>query len=372
MSRKIALVHDHIQEFGGAERVLVALHKIFPDAPVYTAFFTPKALGIHAKHFKGWNIITSWADRIPFFKRIYSPLRFLAPHVWQSFNLDEYDMVISSSGWYMCKGIRTSPKTTHICYLHHPPRYLYGYETAVEWQKYWLVKIYAHIVNHFLRIWDFETSQKVTHFVANSEETKKRIEKFYRRDSDVIYPPVDIPKIANSYQPHAKNYFVTTARLAKAKHIDLLIHAANKMKFNLKIIGSGRDEIFLKSIAGSTIEFLSHIPDEQFETVFKNAKAFLFASVDEEFGIAPVEAMGYGIPVIAYASGGLKEIVQDGKNGYLYDELTDQALIQVIKKFEKLSNDQSSSMRNEARKSAEKYSFEVFKKKITSYIHNMQ
>jgi len=372
MSRKIALVHDHIQEFGGAERVLVALHKLFPNAPVYTAFFTPKALGIHAKHFKGWNIITSWADRVPFFKRLYSPLRFLAPQVWQSFNFDEYDVVISSSGWYMCKGIRTSPKTTHICYLHHPPRYLYGYETAVEWQKYWPVKLYAHVVNHFLRIWDFETSQKVNHFIANSEETKKRIEKFYRRDATVIYPPVAIPKKVQISNPTDQNYYVTTARLAKAKHIDILIRAANKMKFKLKIIGSGRDEVFLKSIAGQTVEFLSHIPDEQFEKIFKNAKAFLFASVDEEFGIAPVEAMGYGIPVIAYASGGLKEIIQDGKNGYLYDELSDHTLIQTINKFEKLSKEQSELMRHEARKSAEKYSFEVFEKKITSYIHHVQ
>ena len=372
MSRKIALVHDQLQEFGGAERVFVALTKIFPDADIYTAFYNPQALGMHNRHFKNRNIIESWAAKIPFFGKLYSPLRFFAPKIWQSFNFDEYDIVISSSGWYMCKGIRTSPKTTHICYLHHPPRYLYGYETAVEWQKYWPVKIYAHIVNHFLRIWDFETSQKVDHFIANSEETKKRIEKFYRRDADVIYPPVDIPShviLSEAKNPsNNKSYYITLSRLARAKHIDILIHAANKMKFDLKIIGSGRDEEFLKSIAGPTVEFLSHIPDEQFETVFKNAKAFLFASVDEEFGIAPVEAMGYGIPVIAYASGGLKEIVQDGKNGYLYDELTDQALIQAIKKFEKLSKIKSESMRKEARKSAEKYSFEVFRKKITSFI----
>lgn len=382
MSRKIALVHDHIQEFGGAERVLVALHKIFPDAPVYTGLYSPHALGIHAKHFKGWNIITSWADRVPFFKRLYSPLRFLAPKVWESFNFDEFDVVISSSGWYMCKGIITKPKTTHICYLHHPPRYLYGYETAVEWQRYWPVKVYAYIVNHFLRIWDFESSQRVDHFIANSQETKKRIEKFYRRNATVIYPPVAIPSrvILNGVKnpvktntesfAHAQDdgYYVTTARLAKAKHIDILIHAANKMKCKLKIIGSGRDEKFLKSIAGPTVEFLSHIPDEAFEELYINAKAFLFASVDEEFGIAPVEAMGYGIPVIAYASGGLKEIVQNEKNGYLYDELTDSALIRTIKKFEKLPKEKASSMRKEARKSAEKYSFEVFKKKILSFI----
>ncbi|MDP4010981.1 MAG: glycosyltransferase, partial [Candidatus Roizmanbacteria bacterium] len=240
----------------------------------------------------------------------------------------------------------------------------------------WPVKIYAHIVNHYLRQWDYTSSQRPDYFIANSEETKKRIKKFYRRDADVIYPPVDIPpRVIQTPSTRGKNpetddkFYITLSRLTHAKHIDVLIQAANKSGFKLKIIGSGRDEAFLKSIAGPTVEFLSHIPDEQFETVFKNAKAFLFASVDEEFGIAPVEAMGYGVPVIAFASGGLKEIVQDGKNGYLYDELTDRALIQTINKFEKLSKEQSESMRKEARKSAEKYSFEVFKKKITSFIN---
>ena len=378
MPRKIALVHDHIQEFGGAERVLVALHKIFPDAPVYTAFYNPKALGFNAKHFQDWNIITSWVDRIPFFKKLYSPLRFLTPKIWESFDFSGFDVVISSSGWYMCKGIITKPKTTHICYLHHPPRYLYGYETAVEWQKYWPIKIYAYIVNHFLRIWDFQSSQRVNHFIANSEETKKRIEKFYRRDADVIYPPVDIPTpvMLNSFQHPKKilkqvqddKYYITTSRLARAKHINILISAANKLKFNLKIIGSGRDETYLKSLAGSTVEFLSHIPDEQFPEIYKNAKAFLFASVDEEFGIAPIEAMGYGIPVIAFASGGLKETIQDGINGYLYYKLNDYALIQSVKKLEKLQSTKYMDMRKQARKSAEKYSFEIFMKKITSFI----
>jgi len=368
MSGKIALVHDHIQEFGGAERVLVALHKIFPDAPVYTAFYNVDALGIHAKHFQAWNIVTSWADRVPFFNILYSPLRFLAPKIWGSFDLSAYDIVISSSGWYMCKGVVTQTKTTHICYLHHPPRYLYGYETAVEWQKYWPVKIYAHIVNHFLRMWDFQSSQRVNYFIANSQETKKRIQKFYRRDAEVIYPPVDIPIKLKSYQLQAKSYYVTTSRLAKAKHIDILIQAANKIKFNLKIIGSGRDEEYLKSIAGPTVKFLSHIPDEKFEKVYIHAKAFLFAAVDEEFGIAPIEAMAFGLPVIAYASGGLRETVQNGKNGFLYDKLNDHALTQSIKKLEKLSKEKYEHMRKEARKSAEKYSFSVFQQKILMFI----
>ena len=368
---KIALVHDQLQEFGGAERVLVALKNIFPEAHVYTSFYNPEALGIHAKHFKDWDIRTSWANRVPFFNKLYSPLRFLTPYIWESFNFNKYDLVISSSGSYMSKGIITRPETVHVCYMHHPPRYLYGYETAIEWQKYWPVRIYGNLINHKLRIWDYLSSQRVDYFIANSQETKKRIEKFYRRDAKVIYPPVRIPEKMPNYQLSEENYFVTTSRLARAKHVEVLIKAANKEKFKLKIIGTGRNEEYLKSIAGKTVAFHSNLKDEEFKEVYKNAKAFLFASVDEEFGIAPVEAMGYGIPIIAYASGGMKETVIDGKNGYLYDGLDENSLIKKIKMLNSLSKNEYMMMRTNAFKSAEQYSLAIFKQSITTYINSV-
>ena len=369
--RKIAIVHDQLQEFGGAERVLVALKEIFPDADVYTSFYTPQALGIHKDHFVNWEIITSWAEKVPFFKKLYSPLRFLTPYIWEAFNFNGYDLVISSSGSYMCKGIITRPETVHVCYLHHPPRYLYYYETAREWQKYWPVKIYGHLINHGLRMWDYLSSQRVDHFIANAEETKLRISKYYRRDSTVIYPPVTIPKSYDS-ENQTGDYYITTSRLARAKHIDVLIKAANKAKIALKIVGSGRDEEYLKSIAGPTIEFHSHIADEEFKTMYAKAKGYLFASVDEEFGIAPIEAMGYGIPVVAFASGGLKETIQDGKNGYLYNELSEESLIVAIRKLEALTSEEYQSMRKSARESSEQYSFEQFKTKLLDYVDSLK
>jgi len=369
--KKIAIVHDQLQEFGGAERVLVALKEIFPEADIFTSFYNKEALGIHAEHFKGWNIITSWADRVPFFNKLYSPLRFLTPYIWESLNFNEYDLVISSSGSYMCKGIVTRPETLHICYLHHPPRYLYYYETAREWQKYWPIRVYGHLINHGLRIWDYLGSQRVDYFIANSVETEKRIEKFYRRNSTIIYPPVTIPKKPTSYLLPPNSYYITTSRLARAKHIDILIEAALVGNFNLKIIGSGRDEEFLKGLAGPRVEFMSHIQDDTLKLLYQNAKGFLFASVDEEFGIAPIEAMGYGVPVIAYASGGLRETVQEGKNGYLYDELTARALLEKISLFENLSEKAHVEMRKEARKTAEKYSFEAFKKQLLKFTHTV-
>lgn len=368
---KIALVHDQLQEFGGAERVLIALHEIFPKAPIYTAFLNPKTAKNNIDDFYKWNIVTSWAAKIPLIGKLYSPLRFLAPSIWESFDFSEFDVVISSSGWYMCKGIKTSKPTVHISYIHHPPRYLYGYETAVEWQKYWPVKIYATFVNYFLRKWDYSSSQRADVLIANSEETKRRIKKLYSRDSLVIYPPVELPdlsKVRKVIKSKVDEYYVTVSRLGKAKHIDLLIQTANVNKLNLKVVGKGRELAYLKSLAGETIEFITDAPDQQRDSLLKDAKAFLFASVDEEFGIAPIEAMGFGTPVIAYDSGGLKETVSPGLNGFLFKELSAESLYEEIKKLNALSEEKYLEMRRLARKESEKYSFARFKKEIQSLI----
>lgn len=365
--RKIAIVHDHLLEFGGAERVLVALKQIFPDADVYVSLLDRDRLGIHAGQVADWEIHTSWADRVPFFKRLFSPLRFLWPLIWESFDFSRYDLVISSSGTMMSKGVITRPHVPHICYLHHPPRNLYYYETAMEWQKFWPIRIYGHIVNHWLRMFDYLSSQRVDHFIANSEETLLRIRKFYRMEGAVIYPPVTVPsELPNRSDKPA--YYLSVSRLARAKHIEVLIEAANKARFQLKVIGTGRDEEYLRSIAGPTVEIIGSVRDEEFTELFVNAKAFLFASVDEEFGIAPVEAMGRGVPVIAYASGGLKETVKPGKNGYLYHELSAESLITEIKKLESLSPAEYEKMSKTAHSEAQQYSFEAFKKQMLSVV----
>ena len=368
---KIALVHDQLQEFGGAERVLMSLKEIFPQAPVYTSFYNYKTLGQHAQEIKKWKVIPSWAHYVPFFKKLYSPLRFLAPKIWESFDFSNYDVVLTSSGWYMCKGIITKGNTKNICYFHHPPRYLYFYETSVEWQKYKLIKIYANIINHSLRMWDYTSAQRVDYFIANSEETRARIQKFYRRDAIVIYPPVKIPKKFENSIKNKNSYYVTVSRIARVKHIDLIIKCVNKLKINLKIVGQGRDLVYLKEIAGDTIEFIEKADDIKLKQLLSQAKAFLFAAVDEEFGIAPVEAMGYGIPVIAYSSGGLKETVKDQVNGFLYNDLTIDSLAQQIRKLEALSDVKYLDMREGAYRESKKYSEEKFKKNILSFLQKV-
>ena len=236
---KIALVHDQLQEFGGAERVLVSLKKIFPETDVYTSFYNPEKLGKHAELFKDWKVITSWADKVYPFKRFFSPFRFITPLLWKFFNFSNYDLVISSSGAYMSKGVKTSGKTVHFCYLHHQPKYLYGYETPSNWQKHLIIRIYGNFINHFLRMYDFKTSQTVDHFIVNSQEMQRRCEKFYKRESTVIYPPVAIPQVLEDSRVKAlegSRYYLTISRLSGPKHIDLLVKAANKKRAKFQLI----------------------------------------------------------------------------------------------------------------------------------------
>src|SRR3989338_7384196 len=204
---KVALVHDFLIEYGGAERVLEALHEIWPKAPVYTAFYNSQTLGPHAKKFKNWKIISSWGTKLPFWQHLISPYRIFAKSFFEGFDLSTFNLVISSSAMYMAKAVKV-PNGIHICYCHTPPRHLYGYHTASDWEKNFFSRISGHVINHFMRVWDFEAAQhpshkatdgqgKVDYFIANSKEVAARIKKFYRRDSTVIYPPVDTLAFSN-------------------------------------------------------------------------------------------------------------------------------------------------------------------------------
>jgi len=306
---KIALVHDQLNEFGGAERVLLAMSELFPDAPIYTAYY--KKGSPAWERFKHSKIIPSWAQRIPGFARLASPLRFLASSIWNSFDFSPYDVVISSSSWYVTKGFTKKGHAVEICYCHTPPRWLYGYPTSVNWQKYPIVRAYATVVGFFMRQYDFEAAQRVNYFIANSKETQKRIEKFYRRDSVVIYPPIDLPKI-----PRVKrgNYYLFVSRPVGGKGLELAVSATKKLGVPLKIVGADG----------------THVSDEELAKLYAGAKAFLALATDEDFGMTPVEAMSFGTPVIAYAGGGYTESVIDGKTGILFTG----DLAAAIKKFE--------------------------------------
>lgn len=344
---KVALVHDYLREYGGAERVVEVLHSIWPEAPLYTSFVDWQALGKHAKRFDGWDIKTSWVQQNWLVKKYHSPLRFLAPKVWESFDLSGFDVVISSSGWFMCRGVKVPETATHICYIHHPPRNLYGYATGSTLQKYVLVRAYANFINFFLRQYDYKTAQRVNYFVANSEETARRVRKFYRRDSTVLYPPVSVPeKDAESSSP--RSYYLSVGRLAWAKRIDVIIEAANALHMPLKIVGVGPEEARLKALAGPTVEFLGAVSDDALKTLYRNAKATIFCALDEDFGMVPVESMGFGTPVIALRQGGALETVLDGKTGLFFDEPTAASLQGTWKRFHTLRRSWYADCRKQA------------------------
>lgn len=374
---RVALIHDYIKEYGGAERVLEALSELFPDAQIYTAFY--KQDSIAYQRLKHRNIISSWAQNIPFFKtKLHSPLRFLAPLIWNSFDFSKYDVVISSASWYITKGFGTRgirrKKPIEMCYCHTPPRWLYGYKTSIEWQKYWPIKLYGALVGHFMRMYDFSAAQRVDHFIANSHEVQARIKKFYRRDATVIYPPVSLP-IKLSTMNHkllTKDYYFVVARIVGGKGLDLAVEAARKLGFKLKIAGAPAgyytEHKKLSENASNNIEFLGHVPDEELVQLYSNAKAFLALAEDEDFGITPVESMMCGTPVIAYFGGGYKETVIDQKTGVFFHEYTVNSLIQAIKQFETLRRAQGDKMSEDCKKQAEKFSKERFVKGIRSFI----
>lgn len=364
---KIALVHDFLREYGGAERVVEALHDIFPTAPLYTAFVDKKAMGSQWQRFANWDIRQSWAANIPAINTIYSPLRVLSNHFFESFNFEEYDVVISSTNMYMAKAIRTQAPTKHYCYCHTPPRSLYGYSTMTDWKKNPIVRVAGELINHYMRIIDYQTAQNPDVFIANSKEVQKRITKFYRRNSQVIYPPITIPLMSPSVTASSaqkENFYLFVGRLAASKHVDLVIKTCTQLGLPLKIVGSGKALPYLQSLAGTTIEFLGSVSDDTLYTLYARAKTLIYPAEDEDLGMVPLEAMAYGTPVIVHHSGGFLETVIEGKTGIFFNEFTTEALGKAIQQAERVEWDSEALYRH-----ARRFSKERFQKEMLSLIN---
>ncbi|EKD90817.1 MAG: group 1 glycosyl transferase [uncultured bacterium] len=388
---KVALVHDYLIEFGGAERVLEALHEMYPEAPIFTAFLDLNGLGPHSGRVKKWDIKTSWLQNFPFGRKLISPFRIFAPSIFESFDLKDYDLVISSCNTYFSKAVITKPEALHISYIHTPPRYLYGYTTSFNYKKHWWTRIAGEIANHFLRIYDFETSQRPDILVANSKNVRERIKKFYRRDAIVIYPPVDIKKFykqsfsarlqladrrdstviyppvqleqVQSKKEKGKNYFLSLGRLVRGKGTEIIVEAAVKLNLPLKVAGSGPELERLKKLAGKSVEFLGEISDGDLPEIYANGKALIVASEDEDFGITSVEAQSAGTPVIAVKAGGYLESIIEGKTGEFFDKADVDSLIKVLETF-----DYKKYKSEDLKKNAERFSKEKFKKEIKDLI----
>lgn len=375
---KIAIVHDYIKEYGGAERVVEAMLEIWPEADIFTTIYSPEFLGPHRTRVEKWNIHTSSLDKVPFKNKLISAFRLLGPWIFKTFDLSKYDVVIvSQSGTFVSPNmINKNINYTQITYCHTPPRWLYGYQTAGNWEgglKKLFKDIFGTIPIWILRKIDFTAAQIPDFYIANSKEIASRIKRFYHRDAVVIHPPVEVPKVANLFHlPGGRrgNYYLAGGRLARPKGIDLAVMACTKLDLPLKVFGKefagyGKE---LEKLAGPTVEFLGEVSEKDKWELYKNAKAYLYPNENEDFGIQAVEAMAAGTPVIALAQGGPLETIIDGKTGVFFKERTIESLMNAVKHFNDL--DQYTIKAGDCIKQAKKFSKERFKKEMLQFVES--
>lgn len=325
---KVALVHDHLVQDGGAEQVLRVLMRMWPEAPVYTFLYEPGKMG---EDFRGKDIRTSGWQRSRFLRTHYKPLLPFIDGAFRRFDLSGYDLVISSaSGW--AKGVRTGPNTLHVCYCHTPTRYLWssaddyiaetGYPAPLKWA-------FRRTLG-WLRKKDLRAAAGVDRYVANSKYVAARIKRYYGRESEVINPPVQVEEFGAGPK---QDYFLVATRLEPYKRVDLAIQAANELAVPLKVMGNGTDRQRLERLAGPTVEFVGRVSDTERKRLFGSATAFLNPQ-EEDFGITTVEALASGTPVIAYGKGGAAEIIEDGVHGLLFATQDLEDLVGAIRAFD--------------------------------------
>lgn len=325
---KVAFVHDYLNQYGGAERVLEVLHGMFPDAPVYTLIYDRKKVG---KYFKGWDIRESFLRKFPFEKKHYEKYFLFMPLAIESFDLNEYDLVISgSSAW--AKGVITLPSTIHINYVHNPMRFAWNSFHPLINARSGASKILLFLGLHYVRLWDEVSSNRSDLVVANSQTVAKRIEKFYRIKPTIINPPVDNNFFCIDNDVKKDDFFLIVSRLRPYKRIDIAIEAFNQTKLPLLIIGEGSLKASLRRQAHHNVQFLGRKTDDEVRGYYRRAKALIFPTF-EDFGIVPLEACACGTPVIAYGEGGATETIVEGKSGTFFHPQTSEALLETVLNF---------------------------------------
>lgn len=323
---RVAITTDWLNSFGGAERVLVELHRMFPSAPIYTTVHDAAALPASLRE---WDVRTSFLQRIPFARRRHQPFLPLMPMAWEQFDFSEYDLVLTTSS-ACAKGVITRPGTLNICYCYTPTRYLWDLYHEYTRDKRGQAIIAA--TAHWMRMWDRMAADRVDHFIAISHEVAGRIRRHYRREAEVVYPPVEVERIRpNGMDP--EDFYLVVSRLVPYKRVDLAVEAANRLRRRLLVVGGGPERKRLEAQAGPTVQFLGRLDDEQIGDLYARCRALLFPGF-EDFGIAPVEAQAAGRPVVAYGRGGATETVIDGSTGVLFGEQTVECLMRAILRLE--------------------------------------
>lgn len=355
---KIAIIHDYLNQYGGAERVIEAFHEVFPDAPIFTSIFLPEKL---PAIFSKMDIRPSFMQRLPFLSRHFKKYLPLYPVAMERFDLNGYNVVLSSSSAF-AKGVNVAKGVCHICYCHAPMRFVWEAESYLSQEGFnRFYKALLPVALRRLRDWDLKTIDRVHHYIGVSRYICQKIEQCYRRRADLIYPPVDLSRLSLS-EKH-DDYFLVVSRLNAYKRIDLVIDAFNRLSLPLVIIGTGPHETKLKKMAKKKITLLGRVSEEELASRLSNCRAFIFPG-QEDFGIAPVEAMASGRPVIAYGRGGALETVVDGLTGIFFKRQTTEDLIDAVHRFEKMAFDPQSIRRH-----AQQFDKEIFKKKIREYVN---
>lgn len=349
---KVAIVYDRVNKWGGAERVLLALHEIFPKAPLYTSVYDPKNAS-WAKMFP--KVYTSFLQKIPFTKNNHEFLAIFMPMAFTSFDFSEYDLVISVTS-EAAKGIRVKGKTKHICYCLTPTRYLWsGYKEYFKWLP---LKILGWLPVKILRIWDKRVAQKPDSMVAISSEVHKRIKKYYGRASQIIFPPVSTNKQSTITNINSKYYLLVSRLDFGYKKVDLAIKTFNKLKLPLVIVGEGREEKKLKKMAHKNIFFAGRVDEKRLKKYYLGAKALVMPQ-EEDFGIVAVEAQNFGVPVIAFKKGGALDTVAVGKTGVFFNHQDSESLEKSVLDFQKME-----FKRNEIIKNSRKFAKTKFQKEF--------
>ncbi len=358
---KVAIVCDWIENVGGAEREILALHELYPNAPIYTSQYNDDKID----WFKDADIRTTWLQKLPTSFKKFLPL--LRAYIFNRLDLSEYDLVLSVSG-AEAKGVKTGPKTTHICICNSPTQYYWIRQDEYLKQPgfplgfNWLAKLGLKLFSTPLKRWDRHAANRPDYYLSISKYVQENIRKYYKRESTIIHPPVDIDRFKLRPNPPSRHGLVIAGRQTPYKRIDLAIKASSRLKVPLIVIGNGPDHRRLEKLADRNVTFLTNTSDYSIVEHFQSSLAFIFPSVDD-FGIVAVEALAAGTPVIAYNKGGSLDYIKENKNGVFFDRQTVASLSNAIERALSKSWDYM-----QISKSADEFSSQRFKQEVKDFI----
>lgn len=356
----IALVHDWLNQIGGAEDVLETLVEMYPQRPIYTSIYWRDKM---PAHWQDWDLRTLWIDRLPLIHQKHQAYFPFYPLAWGGLDLSEYDVVLSNKSGF-CHGLQTGENTLHVCYCLAPTRYVWQFDEYMQRENVAQpIRLALRPFIGYLKNWDYRAAQRVSHFIAISSEIQARIKHYYDRDSTIIFPPVEA---AERFQPSntVGDYYLSVGRLIPYKRVDLAVQACTRLGLPLKIAGKGRDMERLKEMAGPTVEFLGFVPEEDLPDLYARARAFIFPGL-EDFGITPLQAQAAGRPVIAYKGGGALDTVIPGKTGEFFEEQSIDSLARVLQEF-----DARAYNAKDCREHALRFDSGVFRQQLSDFVEH--